>query len=148
MMARYRSILAVILAFVATFVVSCSSPAPTQPKTYTPLQLEQIQRNISGIAPLRDRFSELSTAIQNRDWNEVESFIHGPMAELRFNMNNIARGLLPDAQSAALEKSRSFFERLVTIDQAAQDGDYDLAIRNYAEAVKDIDAFLALAPKA
>jgi len=91
---------------------------------------------------------ELATRIENRNWSDVESFIHGPLGDLRVTMSTMARELLPDAQSAAVEKSRDVFGHLVKIDQAAREGSYEAAIRNYAEALKDFDAFVALAPKA
>jgi len=148
-MRRNRSILALILAFVAAFMVSCSSPTGfKQPTTYTPTQLEQIQGYVSGIVALRDRMPELATRIENRDWNNVESFIHGPLGDLRMKMSTLARDLLPDAQSGALESARNVFGHLNKIDQAAKDGSYDQAIRNYAEALKDFETFLNLVPKA
>lgn len=147
-MARYRSILAVILAMVAAFVVSCSSPTATKPQTYSPDQISQIQGYVSEISTLRARMPELATRIENRNWSDVESFIHGPLGDLRVTMSTMARELLPDAQSAAVEKSRDVFGHLVKIDQAAREGSYEAAIRNYAEALKDFDAFVALAPKA
>ncbi|GAC1502511.1 MAG: hypothetical protein NVS2B14_15140 [Chamaesiphon sp.] len=148
-MARYRSILALILAFVATFVVSCSSPtAQTKAPTYTPAQLEQLQGSVSGIVGLRDRLPELATLIENRDWNNVESFIHGPLGELRVKMNTLLRNLLPDAQAKALATSKEVFGHLNKIDQAAQESSYERAIRNYGGALKDLDAFLQLVPKA
>lgn len=147
-MRRNRSILALILAFVAAFMVSCSSPTGFKQTTYTPTQLQQIQRSVSGIVALRDRMPELATLIENRDWSNVESLIHGPLGDLRMRMSTLARDLLPDAQADALESARNVFGHLNKIDQAAKDSSYDQAIRNYAEALKDFETFLNLVPKA
>ncbi len=147
-MANHRSILALILAFVAAFVVSCGSPSEAKVPTYTPTQLEKIQGDVSGIDALRDRMPELATMIQNRDWNNVESFIHGPLGELRFKLNTVARELLPNAQKPALDKAKEVFTHFNELDEAAQKGSYDAAIRSYAKAIQDFDAYLALPPKA
>ncbi len=148
MMARYRSILALILAFVATFVVSCGSPTDIKAKTYTSAQIEQIEQYAQGITGLRDRLPELATMIENRDWNNVESFIHGPLGDIRARMSSLSRQLMPDAQKAALETSQNVFGHFVKIDESAQLGSYTQAIRNYAELIKDFDAFLNQIPKA
>lgn len=147
-MARHRSILGLILAFFAVFVVSCTNPTVAKTPTYTPVKLEQIQTYANQVVAARDRMQELATLIENRDWNNVESFIHGPLGELRLNMSTLSRQLLPDAQKPALETARNVFGHLVRIDEYAQEGNYQQAIRNYAEALKDFDAFLDMVPKA
>lgn len=147
-MARYRSILGLILALVTVCVVSCSSPTTTKTAAYTTTQLEQIQGYADGLTAVRDRLPELATLIQNRKWNDVGSFIHGPLGELRIQMSTLSRSLLPDAQSTALETAKNVFGHLNQLDQAAKDESYERAIRQYAEALKDFDAFLQLVPQA
>jgi photosystem II protein PsbQ len=146
-MRHYRSILALALAFVTAFLVSCSSPTSTKTLTYSPTQLEQIQSYSSGITNLRGRMPELATLIENREWINVRNFIHGPLGELRVRMGNLARNLLPDAQDQARQSAQDIFTHLEEIDEAAQNGDYRQAIRNYAEAIKDFDAFFQLVPQ-
>ncbi len=148
-MARYRSLLSLILVIVATFLVSCGSPTvATAPQTYTVAQIEQIQRYVPEIVALRDRTSrELQRSIQRRDWIDVSNFIHGPLGELRLEMINVSRKLLPKDQERASQLSRDFFDNLVKIDQAAKDGQYQRAALNYREALADVDAFLQLVPK-
>ena len=144
-MRHYRSILALALAFVTAFLVSCSSPT-TKTLTYSPTQIERIQSYSSGITKLRSRMPELATLIENREWIDVRNFIHGPLGELRIRMGNLARNLLPDAQGQARQSAQDIFTHLEEIDEAAQNGDYRQAIRNYAEAIKDFDAFFQLVP--
>jgi photosystem II protein PsbQ len=148
-MARQRSILSLILGILATFIVSCGSPTVAKvPPTYTAAQVEQIQQYVPKIVGLRDRAtSELQRLIQNRDWINVSDFIHGPLGELRLQMIYVTRNLLPQDQDKARQATRKFFDDLVTIDQAAQKGEYQRAARNYREALGDIDAFLELVPK-
>lgn len=148
-MARYRSLLSLILVIVATFLVSCGSPTvTTAPQTYTVAQIQQIQRYVPEIVALRDRTSrELQRSIQRRDWINVSNFIHGPLGELRLEMINVSRKLLPKDQERASQLTRDFFDNLVKIDQAAKDGQSERVTLNYREALADLDNFLQLIPK-
>jgi photosystem II protein PsbQ len=90
--------------------------------------------------------NELQTLIQRRDWIDVSNFIHGPLGELRLEMINISRSLLPPDQEKARLLTRDLFDNLVKIDQAAKDGQYQKVMQNYREALADIDNFLQLVP--
>ncbi|MBF2000809.1 MAG: photosystem II protein PsbQ [Synechococcales cyanobacterium M58_A2018_015] len=143
-----RSVLALLLAVITVFLVSCGSSTPTaQGPTYTTAQLEQIQRAADDVQALRDRLLELSPLIQQRDWNNVESFIHGPLGELRAKMSRLARSLSPDTQKAALAAAKDVFEHLNLIDEAAQAQDPTKAFNNYNEALKDFDVFFQYIPQ-
>ena len=148
-MARYRSLLSLILVIVATFLVSCGSPTvATAPQTYTVANIEQIQRYVPEIVALRERTSrELQRSIQGRDWINVSNFIHGPLGELRLEMINVSRKLLPKDQERASQLTRDFFDDLVKIDQAAKDGQSERVTLNYRQALADLDNFLQLLPK-
>lgn len=148
-MARYRSLLSLILVIVATFLVSCGSPTvATAPQTYTVANIEQIQRYVPEIVALRERTStELQRSIQRRDWINVSNFIHGPLGELRLEMINVSRKLLPKDQERASQLTRDFFDDLVKIDQAAKDGQSERVTLNYRQALADLDNFLQLLPK-
>ena len=148
-MARYRSILSLIIVIVATFLVSCGSPTVAKaPPTYTPAQIEQIQQYVPDMVALRDRMSELQMLIKRRDWIDVSNFIHGPLGELRLKMTYVTRNLLAKDQAQASEATRDLFDHLVKIEQAAESGDAPRATLNYREAVADIDTFLQLVPQA
>lgn len=148
-MVRYRSILSLILALVATFLVSCGSPTEAKvPQTYTPSQVEQIQEYVPGILALRDRMKEIPSMIQRRDWIDVSDFIHGPVGELRLKMTYVTRNLLPKDQQGAREATRNFFDDLVKIYQAAEQADAKKAIANYRDALTDLDTFLKYVPQA
>ncbi|MEB3336907.1 MAG: photosystem II protein PsbQ [Leptolyngbyaceae bacterium] len=149
-MTRYRSTLTLILVLITVFVVSFASPtfAAKAPTTYTPEQISQIQNAGSDVQAFRDRMPELANFIENREWMEVRSLIHGPFGELRTKMSRLARTLLPDAQKVALEASKNVFGHLEEIDEAAGDRDYRQAIRNYSEALKDFDTFFKALPNA
>lgn len=147
-MARYRSIFSLILVIVATFLVSCGSPTTASaPQTYTAAQVQQIQQYVPDILALRDRLDEIPRAIQRRNWIDVSDFIHGPMAELRLKMTYVTRNLLPKDREEAQKATRAFFDDLVKIYQAAEQGDAKKATLNYREALTDIDAFLKYVPQ-
>lgn len=143
----YRSLLAVMLTLVMTFLVSCSSPTVTKPPTYTPDKIAQIQKYASTVTALRETMPTLATSIQNRDWTDVGSFIHGPLGELRQKMSYLTRELLPQDQKAAKEAAQDLFTRLQDIDLATETGNYQKAVDNYRLAIKDFDAFLQLIPE-
>ena len=148
-MARYRSILSLIIVIVATFLVSCGSPTVAKaPPTYTAAQIEQIQQYVPDMVALRDRMSELQMLIKRRDWIDVNNFIHGPLGELRLKMTYVTRNLLAKDQAQASEATRDLFGHLVKIEHAAERGDAPRATLNYREAVADIDTFLQLVPQA
>jgi photosystem II protein PsbQ len=147
---RYRSFLSLILVILAAFLVSCSSPTTaTVPQTYSPAQIQQIQQYVPDIQSLRDRASqEIPSLVQRKDWIDIGNFVHGPLGELRLTMNYMTRNLLPQDQAKAKEITRNFFDNLVKIDQAAQQGDARKIALNYREAIADIDSFLQVLPKA
>ncbi len=147
-MVRHRSILSLILAIVATFLVSCGSPTTASvPPTYTPAQIEQIQQYVPKIQALRDRMKEIPTSARRRDWIDVSNFVHGPLGELRLQMTYVTRNLLAGDQKKAQQLTRDFFNELVQIDSAAQEADARKIASNYQQALADIDNFIQLIPQ-
>lgn len=148
MMARYRSILAWLLAVVATFTISCSSAtaAITSASSYTADQIQQIQGYVSAIEKQRDRMSELQTLIQKQRWVDVGTFIHGPLGELRTDLNRLAFKLKPQDKAKATQITKDLYGDLVRIGQAANQGKSQAAISNFRAALQEFDAFLQLVP--
>ena len=147
-MVRSRSILSLILAIVAVFLISCSSPTVSKvPPTYTAAQIEQIKEYAPTLLALRDRMSEIPVLIQRRDWIGVRNFIHGPLGELRLKMTYITRNLLPTEQTKAREITRELFDDLVKVEQSIEENSTIGAVRNYQTAFADINQFIDLVPK-
>jgi photosystem II protein PsbQ len=146
-MSLFRPLISILLVFIAVFVVSCGDGTQAKAPTYTPAQITQIQATNKNLMALRDRFPELAAYIQNRDWNNVKSFIHGPLGDIRTRMAGLSRELLPGTKEQALTVSKEIFVHLNKIDEAAADNDYKLAIRNYGEAIKDFETFSSLIPQ-
>jgi len=147
-MKPYRSILACLLALVAVFVVSCGNPEVAAPPTYTSTQLEQIQKYNTDILALRERMtSELQTSIGQRDWVNVDNFVHGPLGTMLQEMNYLVRNLLPDEQPPARKLAKELFNDLVKVGEAAKRGDQRLAQSSYQQALQDLNRFLELVPE-
>jgi photosystem II protein PsbQ len=145
-MKSYRSILALLLAIVTTFLVSCGSPKAATP-TYTPEKLAKIEQLSSSVSALRDKMPFLAEKIQNKNWTDVGTYIHGPLGELRQNISYLTRELLPADQKAANAAAKELFNSLQNIDAAATKAKSDVAVESYREALKDFDAFFSSVPK-
>ena len=145
-MKGFRSILAMILAMMTAFLVSCSSPTATKPPTYTPEQIARIEQFASQLTELRDKMSILETDILTGNWVDAGSFIHGPLGELRRKMSYLSRELLPNDQKAAIAATKDLFSRLENIDVASSEGNSKQALNNYRAALRDFDEFLELIP--
>ncbi|MDX2230383.1 MAG: photosystem II protein PsbQ [Leptolyngbyaceae cyanobacterium bins.349] len=148
-MVNYRSILAIILALVTALMLSVSSVEAAKvkkPLTYTSDQLEQLREYAGDLQKMRDRMPELGTLINQKDWIFARNFIHGPLGELRIEMMNVARTLLPEAQPGARKLAKDVFDDLVAIDTAAQIRNFSVATKKYNEVLKGFDEFLGLIP--
>ena len=147
-MTRPRSIFALMMAFLMAFLVSCSSVEAKVPTTYTTAQIQQIQRYVPTLTEFRSRMDKLGTLIQQRNWVDTRTYIHGPLGDLRNTMRTVSGSLLPKSQQQAVDLTKSLFGDLVNIDLAAKDLDYAKVTASYQKAVNDFDTFLQLIPKA
>ncbi|MBD0393973.1 MAG: photosystem II protein PsbQ [Microcoleus sp. C1-bin4] len=147
-MTRTRSIFALMMAFLMAFLVSCSSVEAKVPTTYTTAQIQQIQRYVPTLTEFRSRMDKLGTLIQQRNWVDTRTYIHGPLGDLRNTMKTVSASLLPKSQQQAVDLTKSLFGDLVNIDLAAKDLDYAKVTASYQKAVNDFDSFLQLIPKA
>ena len=147
-MSLFRPLISILLVFISVFVVSCGDGSQAKAPTYSAAQLVQIEASTKNVTALTSRLPELATMIQKRDWNNVKSFIHGPLGEIRTRLSGLSRELLPGTKEQALATSKEIFVHLNKIDEAAGNNDYPGAIRNYGEAMKDIATFTNLLPKA
>lgn len=147
-MASLRSILSVILVLVATFLVSCSSPSAKIPTTYSPEKIAQIQVYAAPVEEAREAMSTLQQFIQEENWVNTRTFIHGPLGGLRKSMSILNNSLLKKDQPKATELAKEIFGHFERLDAAAQDRSSTRVENQYREALKDLDAYLDLVPKA
>lgn len=145
-MIRFRALLGFVLATAAVFIVGCGGTAVSQPTTYTPEQISDIQIYTPRVAEFRDRFPELEDYIQNKDWVNIGTFIHGPLGELRINLKRLSTRLLPGDTQQANALIEDIGLRLERLDAAAKAYNQIEAGRQYRLALDDFDEFLALIP--
>ncbi|WP_017295594.1 photosystem II protein PsbQ [Geminocystis herdmanii] len=146
-MRLFRPILSLLLVFVTTFLVSCSSPTQAKiPTVYTPEKIAQLQPFREPVALAKEQMETLKGFIQAKNWTNTRTFIHGPLGGLRQDMAIVSRKLLVKDQKTAQNLAKELFGHFERIDAAAKDRNDIAAQEQYLEAVKDLDAFLALIP--
>jgi photosystem II protein PsbQ len=146
-MKLFRPILSLVLVFVTTFLVSCSSATQAKiPTVYTPEKIAQLQPFREPVASAKEQMETLKGFIQAKNWTDTRTFIHGPLGGLRQDMGIVSRKLLMKDQKTAQNLAKELFVHFEKIDAAAKARQSDTAEAQYLEAVKDLDAFLALIP--
>ncbi len=144
----YRSLLALVFAFVTVFLVSCSAPVEVAAPAYNPTQVEQVARYQEILQGFRNRFPELAVAISKKDWVDVGTFIHGPLGELRQKTGYVIRNIINPSEAAkAKEIADQLFDSLEAIDKAAAENKQTVAVKKYNEAIAAFDKFLELFAK-
>lgn len=147
-MSRLRSLLSLVLAVVATVLVSCSSPQVEMPTTYSPEKIAQLEVYTAPIAEARGRMDTLQSLIADQNWVDTQTFIHGPLGQLRQQMLGLSRSLLPKDQDQAAALAKEVFGHLERLDAAAKDRSSAQAQVQFQEAIADFDSFLNLIPQA
>lgn len=147
-MPRFRSFISLLLVLVTTFLVSCSSPEVAIPTTYTPEKIAELQVYVKPVEEAREKLEVLKKLISDQNWVDTRTWIHGPLGKLRQDMLGLSRSLLPKDQDEATRLAREVFGHLERLDALAKDRSLSAAGVQYAEALKDYDAFLNLIPKA
>ncbi|MEM9923769.1 MAG: photosystem II protein PsbQ [Cyanobacteria bacterium P01_D01_bin.50] len=147
-MSRLRPIFSLILVSLATLLISCGGPnVAATPPTYTSSQIETIQEYAPKIIAVKERSAELQKLIQDKDWIDVDNFIHGPITEAKFNMNYITSNLLPEQQKSARNIVRDMSNNLSKLYDAAKESNLQQALNSYDAAFADINKFLDLLPE-
>ncbi|BAQ60095.1 hypothetical protein GM3708_501 [Geminocystis sp. NIES-3708] len=146
-MRLFRPILSLVLVLVTTLLVSCSSPTQAKiPTVYSPEKVAQLQSYREPIALARENMATLKQFIDAENWVNTRTFIHGPLGGLRQEMAAASRKLLLKDQKTAQNLAKELFVHFEKIDAAAKDRNVSLVNEQYAEAIKDFDAYLSLIP--
>lgn len=146
-MRRYRAVVGVLLAAIATFLVSCGGGPEAVAPTYTPEKISQLENYVSRLESSRERLPELLQYIEKDNWVNVDNFTHGPLGQLRAEMLRLSGQLLPADQPKAKMLSEEILEHLQNIDEASTDRNYGEAISQYRQFVDDFDALLSVVPE-
>jgi len=143
---RYRAFLSLVLAIALTLVVGCSSAPPPKP-VYSPEQINLIGEYQSDLESLRGRIDELAELIDYSKWSDVESLIHGPLGDVRFKMQAIARNLSSSDQKTARSLAKEVFNGLVEVDAAATEQNKAKAFSGYDKLVAAYERFIDAIPQ-
>ncbi|MFK8184915.1 MAG: photosystem II protein PsbQ [Phormidesmis sp.] len=146
-MRRYRAVVGVLLAAIATFLVSCGGGPEAVAPTYTPEKIAQLQNYVGRIEASRERLPELLKYIEKDNWVNVDNFTHGPLGQLRAELLRLSGQLLPADQPKAKLLSEEILEHLQNIDEASSDRNYGVALTQYRQFVDDFDALLDVVPE-
>ncbi|MDJ0651111.1 MAG: photosystem II protein PsbQ [Xenococcaceae cyanobacterium MO_188.B19] len=144
----FRSVLSLMLVLVATVLVSCGSPTASAPPTYTPEKLQTIKTYRIPVDVARDRMNTLGEFVENEDWTNVKTFIHGPLGLLRRDLRYLSDALLPDDKAQAKELAQDIFASLENLDAAALDKDSRTATSQFSRALADFENYIDLIPDA
>ena len=146
-MTRVRAWLMVLVGAIATLVVSCSSGDSASAAAKAAAQAANLQIYTPAVVELRDRFPEVESAFADRKWRDIQTFVHGPLGELRERMARVSRNLPKDQQGTAADATSDLFDSLLAMDEAAGRFDYRSAEKEYQKAITAFDAFLDLIPQ-
>lgn len=139
-----KSLLAVVCA-TTLVLTSFSAVAPTAvAATDTGIVLAQASKYTEGLQPLRGRMSELEGYVADGDWNNVRTFIRGPLGELGPLTRRLNDSLPAASQAGARRTIRGLTDHLNKLDAAAAKGNSAAAAKEYDGAVSSFDAVLGL----
>ncbi len=145
-MKQYRAVVGVLLAMVATFLVSCSGGPKAVAPTYTPEKISQLQNYVGRVEQARGRFNELERYIQKDNWVNVDNFTHGPLGDIKAQIVRLNGQLLPDDQKKARVLAEEITGHLQSLDEASLARNYQDAIFQFEELKTDFDALLDIVP--
>lgn len=146
-MRRYKAVVGILLAAIATFLVSCGGGPEAVAPTYTPEKIAQLTNYVSRLESSRNRFPELLNYIEKDNWINVDNFTHGPLGQLRSELSRLSGQLLPDDQPKARALSEEILGHLQNLDEASQERNYGEALTQYREFVGDFEALLSIVPE-
>lgn len=146
-MTRIRAWLMVVIGAIATVMVGCSSGDSASAAAKAATQAANLKFYAPAVVELRDRFPEVEPAFENKKWRDIQTFVHGPLGELRERMARVSRNLPKDQQKLAAEATDDLFDSLLVMDEAAGRFDYRTAEKEYQKATVAFDAFLDLIPQ-
>ncbi|RFP59709.1 MAG: photosystem II protein PsbQ [Limnothrix sp. CACIAM 69d] len=145
-MIRLRSaLLALVMAATIAFAGLSFAPA-AQAETYTSAQKAQIEIFVPGVQELRDRLPEVERFIEGKRWRDIQTFVHGPLGELRERLSRISRRLKGSDRATAEAAAKDLSKHLVALDEFAGKFDYKRAGAEYLESVQAFDRFLNVVP--
>lgn len=139
-----KSLLAVAFA-TALVLTSFSTIAPTAlAGSDTGIVIAQASKYTEGLQPLYGRLSELDGYIAEGDWNNVRTFIRGPLGELGPLSRRLGDSLPAATQKSGRRTIKLLADHLNKLDAAAAKRNPTTAAKEYDAVVSTFDAVLGL----
>ncbi|TVQ59750.1 MAG: photosystem II protein PsbQ [Spirulina sp. DLM2.Bin59] len=143
-----RSLFMLLLVMVAVTLTACGGNVAKAPPTYTPEKIAAIERAIAPVEEVHDRMPELGKYVATQDWNNVKSFLHGPLGGLRPALGYLDRRLLlKKDQAEATARADALFADIEQLDSAASEQVGTIAQEVYGKTVADFNAYLEFIPR-
>lgn len=99
----------------------------------------------SKLEIISDRLDELKPFIDANNWITIETYIHGPLGQVRQDIGSAIRLLKNPKQAKAL--GNKFFNDLIKIDMAVAQRDVDRTFDAYEQTRQDFDQLVAVLKK-
>lgn len=139
--------IAIAFCVMLVLVGTLFAPVLTQPAIAQRSSKAAVARAVSvqRLQVLRDRFSRLEKYVYTQNWNDIRTYIHGPLGEIRRELRMIAGQLGKTQKETANDLADSLFKNFVRLDIAAKDNDAISAESAFKNAFQDFEAISKLA---
>jgi photosystem II protein PsbQ len=99
------------------------------------------------ISKLSDRLEVLQKYVDSNNWNNIRTYIHGPLGEVRRDIAYLAQGLQGTAKQSAKALGKAIADDLVKLDFAAKNTDAAAVQSAFLQVTQHFDQLLALLPQ-
>lgn len=142
----YRSILVVLLVVATWFAFSLSKPASMamDNRLYNP-DAPQIQKSKEKLASLQIQILELQPLIENRNWDEVQSFIRGPLGDFEIRLNSLKNSSVLSSNRKVDININRVSRSLSKLYSSARVGNYQQSVDSFQAFIDEFDDLLSLA---
>jgi photosystem II protein PsbQ len=102
---------------------------------------------VARISKLSDRLEVLQKYVDSNNWNNIRTYIHGPLGEVRRDIAYLAQGLQGTAKQSAKALGKAIADDLVKLDFAAKNTDAAAVQSAFLQVTQHFDQLLALLPQ-
>jgi len=101
--------------------------------------------NKSKLEIISDRLDQLQPFIDENNWITIDTYIHGPLGQVRTDIGSAVRLLKDPTKAKTL--SNKFFDDLIKLDVAAGKRDIDQTVEVYERTRQDFSELVAVLKK-
>ncbi len=117
-----------------------TAPVTAQTADYTDVY-------VARITQLSDRLGVLEKYVDSNNWNNIRTYIRGPLGEVRRDIAYLAQGLSGNAKQTARNLGKAIADDLVKLDFAAKNNDASGVQSAFDQVTQHFEQLLALLPK-